>query len=74
MRAEELMSQCDVTTGNEIVDTMFAFAKLRAGESLFRTEKGLIHCPGGMAFYAAIWCNDQCEYVAPWFAFTGDGL
>ncbi len=73
-RVEELMSQCDITTGNEIVDTMFAFAKLRAGESLFRTEKGLIHSPGGMAYYAAIWCNDQCEYVAPWFAFTGDKL
>lgn len=73
-RVEELMSQCDITTGNEIVDTMFAFAKIRAGESLFRTEKGLIHSPGGMAFYAAIWCNDECEYVAPWFAFTGDKL
>lgn len=73
-RVEELMSQCDVTTGNGIVDTMFSFAKLRAGESLFRTEKGLIHSPGGRSFYAAIWCNDQCEYVAPWFAFTGDKL
>lgn len=74
VRVEELMLQCDITTGNEIVDTMFAFAKLRAGESLFRTNKGIIHSPGGMAFYAAIWCNDQCEYVAPWFAFTGDKL
>lgn len=73
-RVEELISQCDVSTGNEIVDTMFAFAKLRAGESLFRTGKGLIHCPGGLAYYGAIWCNDQCEYIAPWFAFTDDPL
>jgi len=73
-RVEELMSQCDVSTGNETVDTMFAFAKLRVGESLFRTGKGLIHSPGGLAYYAAIWCNDQCEYAAPWFAFTGDRL
>jgi len=73
-RVEALISQCDVATGNETVDTMFAFAKLRAGESLFRTGKGLIHSPGGLAYYAAIWCNDQCEYIAPWFAFTDDPL
>lgn len=71
-RVEEILSQCDLTTGNNTVDTMFAFAKLRAAEGLCRTVKGLIHNPGGLAYYAAIWCNDQCEYVAPWFAFTGD--
>ena len=71
-RVAELLSQCDITTGNDIVDTMFAFAKLRAAEGLCNTFKGLIHNPGGLAYYAAIWCNDQCEYVAPWFAFTGD--
>lgn len=71
-RVEEIMSQCDVTTGNEIVDTMFAFAKLRAAEGLCRTPKGMIHSPGGLAYYAAIWSNDQCEYIAPWFVFTGD--
>lgn len=71
-RVEEIMSQCDITTGNEIVDTMFAFAKLRAAEGLCKTPKGMIHNPGGLAYYAGIWCNDQCEYVAPWFAFTGD--
>lgn len=71
-RVEEIISQCDITTGNDTVDTMFAFAKLRAAEGLCNTVKGLIHNPGGLAYYAAIWCNDQCEYVAPWFAFTGD--
>lgn len=71
-RVEEIMSQCDITTGNEIVDTMFAFAKLRAAEGLCNTPKGMIHNPGGLAYYSAIWCNDQCEYVAPWFAFTND--
>lgn len=71
-RVEEVMSQCDITTGNEIVDTMFAFAKLRAAEGLCNAPKGMIHNPGGLAYYAGIWCNDQCEYVAPWFAFTGD--
>ncbi len=71
-RVAELIAQCDMTTENEVVDTMFAFAKLRAAEGLCKTGKGLIHNPGGLAYYAAIWCNDQCEYIAPWFAFTGD--
>lgn len=63
-RVAELLSQCDITTGNDIVDTMFAFAKLRAAEGLCNTFKGLIHNPGGLAYYAAIWCKSQCEYVA----------
>ena len=71
-RIEELLSSCDLTTGDDVIDTEFAFAKIRAGESLFRTGKGLIHCPGGYSYYAAVWCNDQLEYAAPWFAFTGD--
>lgn len=71
-RIEELRSVCDLTTGNDIIDTEFAFAKIRAGESIFRTKKGLMHCPGGYSYYAAVWCNDQLEYAAPWFAFTGD--
>ena len=71
-RIEELLSQCDLTTGDDVIDTEFAFAKIRAGESLFRTKKGLIHCPGGYSYYGAVWCNDQLEYAAPWFAFTGD--
>lgn len=71
-RVLQLLEQADLTTGDDVIDTMFAFSKLRAGESLFRTEKGLVHSPGGMTYYAAVWCNDECEYVAPWFAFTGD--
>ena len=71
-RVEELLNECDLTTGCDVIDTEFAFAKIHAGESLFRTKKGLIHCPGGYSYYAAVWCNDQLEYAAPWFAFTGD--
>ena len=71
-RVEELIHQCDLTTGDDVIDTEFAFAKIRAGESIFRTKKGLVHCPGGYSYYAAVWCNDQLEYAAPWFAFTGD--
>ena len=71
-RVLELMEECDLTTGNDVIDTEFAFAKVRAGESLFRTKAGLIHCPGGYGYYAAVWCNDQLEYASPWFAYTGD--
>ena len=71
-RVDELINQCDLTTGDDVIDTEFAFAKIRAGESIFRTKKGLVHCPGGYSYYAAVWCNDQLEYAAPWFAFTGD--
>ncbi|MBQ7725726.1 MAG: hypothetical protein IJT66_01135, partial [Clostridia bacterium] len=66
-RVEEFLNECDLTTGDDVIDTEFAFAKIRAGESLFRTKKGLIHCPGGYAYYGAVWCNDQLEYAAPWF-------
>lgn len=71
-RVNELINECDLTTGDDVIDTEFAFAKIRAGESIFRTKKGLVHSPGGYSYYNAVWCNDQLEYAAPWFAFTGD--
>lgn len=74
LRVKTLLEECDLTTGNDVLDTMFAFAKLRSGESLFRTRGGLVHSPGGLRYYAAVWCNDQCEYATPWFAYTGDEL
>ena len=73
-RVKELLLECDFTCGNAIIDTMFAFAKIRAGESIFNTRKGRVHSPGGTNYYAAIWCNDQCEYSTPWFGFTGDEI
>ncbi len=71
-RVDELISEFDLTTGDDVIDTEFAFAKVRAGESIFRTKCGLVHSPGGYSYYAAVWCNDQVEYAAPWFAYTGD--
>ncbi len=59
-------------TGNDTLDTMFRFAKIRAGESVFDTKFGKIHSPGGCTYYAATWCNDQVEYAGPYFAYTGD--
>ena len=30
-----------------------------------------MHGPGGESYYAAIWCNDQSEYVSPLFPYMG---
>ena len=32
----------------------------------------MMHGPGGLRYYAAIWANDQAEYINPFFAFLGD--
>lgn len=71
-RVAELTAPLQLVTGVAELDTAFHFAKIRAGESIFRTRGGLMHSPGGTAYYAATWCNDQVEYAGPWFAFTGD--
>ena len=53
---------------------MFSFAKIRATESIYNTKGGYMHGPGGLRYYAAIWANDQAEYVNPYFAFAGDEI
>ena len=73
-RTVELTTPLTLTTGNLTLDTMFHFAKLRAGESIFRTRGGDVHSPGGTSYYAAVWCNDQAEYAGPWQAWTGDEI
>ena len=61
-------------TPNPIIDTEFRFAKLRAAESIIKTRGGYMHAPGGESYYAAIWANDQAEYVNPFFPFLGYGI
>lgn len=62
-------------TPSPILDRMFAFAKIRAAESIFATRGGLMHGPGGYnKFLAAIWTNDQAEYINPFFPFLGSKL
>ena len=56
-----------------MLNKAFAFAKVRATESIFATKGGLMHGPGGGRYYAAIWANDQAEYANPFFAFLGEG-
>lgn len=58
-------------TPDQVLNTMFAFAKIRAAESIYDTKGGLMHGPGGESYYAAIWANDQAEYINPFFPFLG---
>jgi len=58
-------------TPDPVLNAMFRFAKIRASESIFETKGGLLHGPGGESYYAAIWANDQAEYVNPFFPFLG---
>lgn len=58
-------------TPDPILNTEFAFAKIRASESIFETKGGPMHGPGGESYYAAIWANDQAEYIGPFFPFLG---
>ena len=73
-RVNALTSPLTLSTGNDTFDTMFHYAKIRAGESIFRTRGGDVHSPGGTSYYAAVWCNDQAEYAGPWQAWTGDEI
>ncbi len=70
--AEEIFSESIVLEcPDESVNTEFAFSKLRISESVFDTLRGPMHCPGGQAYYAAVWANDEAEYAAPYFGFSG---
>ena len=60
-------------TPDAVLNRAFAFAKVRATESIFATKGGLMHAPGGGRYYAAIWANDQAEYANPFFGFLGPG-
>lgn len=56
---------------DSIINAEFFFAKIRASESIYKTKGGYMHGPGGESYYAAIWANDQAEYVNPFFPFLG---
>ena len=58
-------------TPDSVLNTMFSFAKIRGSESIYETKGGLMHGPGGESYYAAIWANDQAEYINPFFPFLG---
>ncbi|MDR2147031.1 MAG: hypothetical protein LBE91_11285 [Tannerella sp.] len=67
----EWWSNLVVETPDPVLNRMFAFAKIRGAESIYKTKGGFMHGPGGEAYYAAIWANDQAEYINPFFPFLG---
>lgn len=54
------------------LDQAFSFCKLRVAEAINSTRGGMMLAPGGLAYYAAAWCNDNVEYAGPFFPFLGD--
>ena len=54
------------------LDQAFSFCKLRVAEAINSTRNGMMLAPGGLAYYAAAWCNDNAEYAGPFFPFLGD--
>lgn len=68
---ESFASNLVLETPSEILNTMFRFAKIRGSESIYNTKGGKMHGPGGESYYAAIWANDQAEYINPFFPYLG---
>lgn len=66
-------SRLVLKTPDETINRMFAFSKIRACESIYETAGGPMHGPGGESYYAAVWTNDQAEYINPYFPFVGYG-
>lgn len=67
-----LNSSLRLETPDPVLNREFDFSKIRAAESIFKTKCGLVHSPGGEAYYAAVWANDEAEYAGPFFPFLGD--
>ncbi|WP_286850313.1 hypothetical protein, partial [Proteiniphilum sp. UBA5480] len=67
----ELQDNLVLETPDPVINTMFSFAKIRGSESIYKTNGGYMHGPGGESYYAAIWANDQAEYINPFFPFLG---
>lgn len=68
---DEVSSKLRFHSPDSILNRTFNFAKIRASESIFKTSDGYMHAPGGESYYAAVWANDQAEYVNPFFPFLG---
>lgn len=66
-----VMTPLVLDTPDSTINRLFDFAKLRACESIYATKGGPLHGPGGESYYAAIWANDQAEYVNPFFPYVG---
>ncbi len=70
---DTLFAKLEIITPDPVLNRLFAFSKLHAAETVLATRGGLLHGPGGFNRYlAAVWCNDQNEYLGPFFPFLGD--
>ncbi len=69
---QSVSNSLNLETPDPFINEMFRFAKIRTTESIYSTKGGLMHGPGGGRYYAAIWANDQAEYVNPFFPFLGN--
>ena len=69
-----MRNSLQLETPNDVLNTLFEFSKIRASESIFESELGLIHSPGGGRYYVGIWANDQAEYINPFFPYLGYDL
>ncbi len=68
---QDVWNNLILETPDSVLNREFAFAKIRGAESIFETKGGPMHGPGGEAYYAAIWANDQAEYIGPFFPYLG---
>ena len=69
-RISGLRSLLRLETPDPVLNIMFDFAKIRGTESIYKTKSGYMHGPGGLRYYAAIWANDQAEYINPFFCLS----
>ena len=61
-------------TPEPVYNTLFNLSKIRGAESIFDSQLGLVHSPGGGRYYAGFWANDQAEYINPFFPYLGYAL
>lgn len=67
----ETARELNLETPDPVINRLFAFSKVRSSESVFQTRAGLLHSPGGLHYYGAVWTNDQVEYAGPFFPYLG---
>jgi hypothetical protein len=67
-----LQRELRLETPEPELDRAFSYCKLRVAEAINATRGGMMLAPGGLAYYAAAWCNDNVEYAGPFFPFLGD--
>ena len=71
---ETMAASLALETPSPVLNTLFEFSKIRGSESIYESELGLIHSPGGGRYYVGIWANDQAEYISPFFPYLGYGI